>query len=265
MATGSLFTGIGGLDLGLERAGLGPTVWQAEIDPFCLAVLAKHWPNATRYADVRSVTRASTRVDFVCGGFPCQDVSVAGNRAGLGDHTRSGLWGEFARVIRETEPKGVIIENVPGLRTLGLRRVLSDLADLGFNAEWCDLSAWDLGAPHLRKRIFIVATHPLRIDVRQQPGWLERACRTEALQHRVIAPQSVVADPDALRRLEQARELANLRGWPEHCGWELGAFAAVDDGISRGLVSRCRKATGNAVVVACAEVVGRALVAAIEK
>jgi DNA (cytosine-5)-methyltransferase 1 len=256
---GSLFSGIGGFELGLERAGLGRVVWQAEIDPFCRAVLAKHWPDATRYSDVKGVGHGAAQVEVICGGFPCQDVSLAGKRGGLDGGTRSGLWGEYARVVEELHPKIVIIENVLGLRTLGLRRVLRDLADLGFDAEWCDLSAWDVGAPHLRRRLFIVATHPDRIDVREQPGWLERACRSQAALHRVIAPEGFAADPDPLRRLEQARELAVIRGWSEHCGWELRDLAPLDDGLSRGVVSRCRKALGNAVVVQCAEVVGRAV------
>jgi DNA (cytosine-5)-methyltransferase 1 len=257
---GSLFSGVGGLDLGLERAGLGSVAWQCEIDAYCRRVLAKHWPEARRYDDVRSVGACNaTRVDVLCGGFPCQDVSLAGLGAGLAGH-RSGLWFEYARIVGELEPSIVVIENVLGLRTRGLRRVLADLSELGFDAEWCDLWAWDVGAPHRRARIFIVATHPNRIHVSQQPGWLSRACRERAIQHRQPAPDSFSPDPDSLRRLEQAREFANIRGWSEQCGWDVGPLAGVDDGISRGMdIGARRKALGNAVVVQCAELVGRAI------
>lgn len=259
MRIGSLFSGIGALELGLERAGLGRTVWQVEREPFCLRVLAKHWPNVERFDDVRTFHSARASVDVICGGFPCTDVSLAGKRAGLaGQH--SGLWSEFRRIIDEAQPKIVIIENVLGLRTSGLPRVLADLADLGFDAEWSDLSASDVGAPHLRRRLFIVATHPNRIDVRSEPGWLGRACRKDASEHRYDAEIGAVADADGMRRLEQARSVAIKRGWARHCGWELGHAAGMDDGVSEGMdTGAARKALGNAVVVPCAEVIGRAV------
>mgnify|MGYP001236533317 CR=1 FL=1 len=169
MKIGSLFSGIGGLELGLERSRLGSVSWQCEIDPFCQRVLARHWPHARRFEDVRTVDATAPSVDVICGGFPCQDVSLAGKRGGL-DAPRSGLWHEFARIIGELEPKIVIIENVLGLRTSGLPRVLADLADLGFDAEWADLAASDIGAPHQRRRMFIVATHSERVNVRLEPG-----------------------------------------------------------------------------------------------
>ena len=103
MRIGSLFSGIGGLELGLERAGLGHTVYQVEADPFCRAILAAHWPEAQRFDDVRTVGAELPAVDLLCGGFPCQDVSSAGKRAGL-DGARSGLWHHFARIASETRP-----------------------------------------------------------------------------------------------------------------------------------------------------------------
>lgn len=184
MTIGSLFSGIGGLELGLERAGLGPVMWQAERDPYCLAVLRRHWPDARRFSDVREVGGEAARVDVVCGGFPCQPVSLAGRR--LAQLDERWLWPEFARVIRAVEPRVVVIENVPGLRTAGLRDVLADLADLGFDAEWSCVAAGEdprrthgwphAGAPHERRRIFLVATHPDRVEVRGQQGWFGRAC-----------------------------------------------------------------------------------------
>ena len=157
MTFGSLFSGIGGIDLGLERAGM-TCKWQVEIDPWCRKVLAKHWPNVRRYEDVSAVGGDTLEpVELIAGGFPCQDVSVAGQRAGIQDGNRSGLWSEFHRIIRELRPRYVFVENVPGLLTNGMGRVLGDLADIGYDAEWEVLSAADVGAPHLRKRVFIVA------------------------------------------------------------------------------------------------------------
>ena len=157
MTFGSLFSGIGGIDLGLERAGM-TCAWQVEIDPWCRQVLTKHWPNVRRYEDVSAVGGDTLEpVELIAGGFPCQDVSVAGQRAGIQAGTRSGLWSEFHRIIRELRPRYVLVENVPGLLARGMGRVLGDLSTIGYDAEWEMLSAADVGAPHLRKRVFIVA------------------------------------------------------------------------------------------------------------
>jgi DNA (cytosine-5)-methyltransferase 1 len=154
---GSLFSGIGGLDIGLERAGLGRTVWQVEADPYCRAVLAKHWPDAVRYDDVRTVGAHNlSPVDVICGGFPCQDLSYAGKGAGL-DGARSGLWFEYLRIVREVRPRVVIVENVAALRTRGLPVVLAGLEAAGYRAEWALAAARDVGAPHKRQRLFVVA------------------------------------------------------------------------------------------------------------
>jgi len=154
----SLFAGIGGLELGLERAGLGTTRWQVEIEPFNRKVLAAHWPDAQRFADVRDVSAEDfPGCDVICGGFPCQDISLAGKGEGI-DGQRSGLWREFARLIGEIRPRIVVVENVPDLAVRGLGRVLGDLCALGYDAEWEIVSAQDAGAPHLRKRLFILAT-----------------------------------------------------------------------------------------------------------
>jgi len=123
MRIGSLFSGIGGLERGLELAGLGHTVWQVELNEYCRAVLAKHWPNAERFEDVSSVGKPTLApVDLICGGFPCQDVSSAGKRAGLAG-ARSGLWFEYLRIVRELRPQWVVVENVAS----GARRAQSRL------------------------------------------------------------------------------------------------------------------------------------------
>ena len=156
MTHGSLFAGIGGFDLGFERAGI-ETVWQVEIEEFCLKVLERHFPNAKRFKDIREVGAHNLeKVDIISGGFPCTDISIAGKKAGI-TGKQSGLWSEMFRVIGELRPRFAVIENVPNLVKLGLDRVLIDLASIGYDAEWQIISARDLGAWHLRKRIWIVA------------------------------------------------------------------------------------------------------------
>ena len=153
---GSLFAGIGGFDLGFSRAGFD-VVWQVEIDAYAQKVLAKHFPEAKRYGDIRDCGRANlVPVDVICGGFPCQDISNAGLRAGM-DGERSGLWGEMHRIISELRPHYVLVENVAALLGRGIGRVLGDLAEIGYDAEWEVISAADLGAPHLRERVWIMA------------------------------------------------------------------------------------------------------------
>ena len=154
MTFGSLFSGIGGLDLALEAFG-HEVAWQAEIDPHARAVLAHHWPGVHCYKDVREIDGSAVRVDLVCGGFPCQPHSLAGKRRGTSD--ARWLWPEFCRIVREVRPSFVFVENVPGLRTSGLSVVLADLAALGFDAEWGCFSAAEVGAPHRRVRLHILA------------------------------------------------------------------------------------------------------------
>ena len=210
---GSLFSGIGGIDLGLERAGW-KCEWQVEIDGYCTRVLERHWPDVARFRDVRDchgtlavayaecepwttkrgqrtalaaedigrtddgrassgdVTRGQESalcsgqdsghlpyVDLICGGFPCQPVSHAGKRKG--DADERWLWPQFARIVREVRPRWALIENVPGLLSIDagrlFRGVLWDLAQAGYDAEWFTLSAADVGAPHLRERVWILA------------------------------------------------------------------------------------------------------------
>ncbi len=179
----SLFSGIGGFDLGLERAGM-QVVGQVEIDPYCRAVLARHWPDVARYDDVRDVGVGRAKhyvegqpddaevcesvpawrtgdVDLVCGGFPCQDLSVAGKRAGL-DGARSGLWFEFRRILSELRPRWALVENVPGLLSSNRGRdfavILDGLGECGFGGiAWAVLDSQHFGVAQRRRRVFIVA------------------------------------------------------------------------------------------------------------
>lgn len=155
MTVGSLFSGIGGLELGLEMCEAGPVIWQCDSDPYARAVLEHHWPTVHRYNDVREIDASAARVELICGGFPCQPHSHAGGRLGTND--ARWLWPEFARIIGILRPRFVFIENVRGLRTSGLRTVLADLARLGFDAEWQCFSAADVWAPHERERLFTLA------------------------------------------------------------------------------------------------------------
>jgi DNA (cytosine-5)-methyltransferase 1 len=160
MTFGSLFAGIGGLDLGLERAGM-ECIWQVEKDAYALKVLEKHWPNVKRYDDVMCFPQGDTEtVDLICGGFPCQGISEANHNAKGLDDERSGLWFEFARILGRLRPRYAILENVSALTFRGLGRVLSDLSAIGFDAEWQTLPAQAFGAPHERERVFIVAYAP---------------------------------------------------------------------------------------------------------
>src|SRR5262245_308192 len=166
-----LFSGIGGFSLALERCGMR-TVAFCECDPFCRAVLRKHWPGVPCYDDVRTVDAVrlaadGIRGDLICGGFPCQDISTAGKRVGI-DGARSGLWREFARIIGDVRPRYVLVENVAALLGRGISRVLGDLAALGYDAEWHCIPACAVGAPHRRDRVWILAY------ARRDFVWLEQ-------------------------------------------------------------------------------------------
>lgn len=156
MNFGSLFAGIGGFDLGLERAGM-TVVWQVEIDDFCTKVLEKHWPNVARFRDVRECGRHNLApIDLVCGGFPCQPVSHAGRRRGKEDDR--WLWPEMLRVVAELKPRWVVAENVPGIISMGLLDgVCADLEAEGYETGTLVFPACALGAPHIRQRVFLLA------------------------------------------------------------------------------------------------------------
>ena len=176
-----LFAGIGGFTLGLERAGF-ETVAFCEIEPYAQKVLRKNWPEIPIYDDVRDITAErlvsdGIKVDVITGGFPCQDISVAGNQAGIQDGTRSGLWSECARLIGELRPRYAIFENVTNLlngeRGTWFKRVLWDISALGYDAEWHCIPASELGAHHHRDRVWIIC-YPRKVlleNSRHGRGW----------------------------------------------------------------------------------------------
>ena len=165
---GSLFAGIGGFELGIERAISGSsTIWQVEQNEFCQRILKKHWPNAIIYNDVKHINKNNVEpVDILLGGFPCQDISVAGKGKGINEGKKSSLYFEMHRIISELRPRIVVMENVPAITNRGLSEVLGSLSEIGYDAEWTIISASQFGAPHLRKRWFCVAYPNMRSNIK---------------------------------------------------------------------------------------------------
>jgi len=267
---GSLFSGIGGLELGLERAGVGETVWQVERDEFCQKVLAKHWPNAVRYEDVTEVDWSSVEpVEVLCGGFPCQDISFAGRGAGL-EGGRSGLWWEYLRAIRSLRPRFVVVENVPALLHRGMGAVVGSLAACGYDAEWDCLPAASVGAPHRRDRLFILAYangdgHG-RVQPVSQRGRGGSAWSADDGENRAVGdPDRLVGAASSARegqgramdgpRTVQRAQRSDGDAWR---GWESEPdVGRVVDGVLTDLDLDRLRALGNAVVPQVAELVGR--------
>lgn len=255
---GSLFAGIGGFDLGFERAGI-KTIWQVEIDPYCRRVLAKHFPDAYRCTDIRDcsgISGGSTYVlegkwqrrtqylkpvDVLSGGFPCQDISNAGYKAGI-EGERSGLWIEMRRVIGEIRPRIVIVEDVAALLFRGMGTVLGGLAECGYDAEWDCFRASDFGAPHDRERVFIIAyPHGDRLEAHAHETILRHAVRVGAANG-------------------HARSMGCKNEWATPR--PLGARPmGVGNGVSAD-VDRLR-GLGNAIVPQIAEWIGRRIVEAV--
>jgi DNA (cytosine-5)-methyltransferase 1 len=250
-----LFSGIGGFSLGLERTGGFETVAFCEIEPFPRRVLAKHWPGVPCYEDVRTLTAdrlaadGITGIDVITGGFPCQDISVAGKRAGIADGTRSGLWSEIVRLACELRPQFLIVENVANLLRgpserpgAWFGRVLGDLAECGFDAEWRNIPAWLVGLPHQRERVWLVAYSQQKRRPRILPTF---ASEREAKEFGTNQAAVALA---ASRRLD-AVAAGRLDGESPFCNGPYGLSDLVG-----GLGS-----AGNAVVPAIPELIGRAI------
>lgn len=288
----SLFAGIGGFDLGFERAWM-KCVAQVEKDPFCLRVLAKHWPDVERFEDVREFGKHNApTADLVCGGFPCQPHSLAGKRKGAADDR--DLWPEYRGVIGELKPTWVVGENVPGIRTTILDQVLSDLEGMDYTTRTLVVPACAFDAPHRRERIFIIAysnrswkspsgedrgvggkresisedmadTERQRLEVgkrNQTPGW-SRIQSTRSSEQSLLEENMVNTRSNGValigQQSEGTGEHGNGRGVPPTDG---GKFWAVEppvgrvaDGVPRR-VDRLRS-LGNAVVPQVAEWIGR--------
>ena len=254
-------------------------LWQVEIDPYCCRVLARHWPDVPKYEDVRDVGAHNLEpVDLIAGGFPCQDISYAGKGAGLTGE-RSGLWFEFARIIRELGPRYVLVENVPALRSRGLGAVLGTLAACGYDAEWDCIPASALGAPHQRDRIWIIA-YP---DADQQgPQGRDGEVVSERLGERLVGPVGppvAYAECDrvshtgpatasgaagGVQKEEQERERLRLDPRERsHCSGRNWLTEPDVGRVANGVPSRVDRlrGLGNAVVPPVAEWIGRRILA----
>jgi DNA (cytosine-5)-methyltransferase 1 len=288
-----LFSGIGGFSLGLERAGMR-TVAFCEVDEHCQRVLARHWPNVPCYDDVRTLTAKrladdGIAIDVICGGFPCQDISVAGKGAGLSGE-RSGLWGEYARLIGELRPRFVIVENVAALRGRGLAEVLGTLATLGFDAEWHCIPASAVGAPHQRDRIWIIA-YP-NANGGQQSSGRSQSIRLGSEYERAGSATRIDSDTSARGRGSRrtrgfdpsiaGKQQSTFQGesahatrllwpsffreqsdralrsyWPQSWSDYLESIRSLDDGIPDEVGELA--GYGNAVVPVIPEIIGRAI------
>lgn len=292
LTVGSLFSGIGGLERGLERTGAFKTAWNCEIEAYPSAVLKKHWPDVPNLGDITKVDwNEVERTDVVCGGFPCQDISVAGKGKGILAGEKSRLWSEFARCLRALRPRYALVENVPMLANRGLWLVLADLAEIGYNAEWKIVSAAECGALHRRERLFIIAyangcgfsagnnnregRPVLPLEVGQASEACPKRDRRFARLDAGIAPDASNAKRDGIQDdsegqvqrfpefswCKDIRRIEDLRNRPD---LPEPLLRRTDDGVSKGLhryIWRERiKALGNAVVPACAEICGKRII-----
>jgi len=262
-----LFSGIGGFSLGLERAGM-KTVAFCEVDKHCQKVLNKHWPGIPIFDDVKKLKKKhiNQHIDVVCGGFPCQDISVAGQKKGIKNGNRSGLWKEFARIIKEVKPQYAIIENVANLRNLGLNQVIKDLWSIGFRCEWHIISARSVGAPHLRERVWIIA-YPKgdtgRLQQKSGKKLKETLFTGKPCENGETSDTDMPRFWKAFASEESQSEwwtktTASFRGW-----WKIeSGICRVDDGLPRGLDKNRKeriKQLGNSVVPQIPELIGMAI------
>ena len=238
-----LFSGLGGFSLGLERTGGFETVAFCEIDPFCRQVLAKHWPGVPIHDDIQTLSadwlaEMGAWPDVICGGPPCQDISVAGRGAGLAGE-RSGLWREYARLIGEIRPAFVIVENVADLLGRGQGDVLGNMASLGYSCKWHCIPASAIGAPHRRDRIWIVA-YPDQGGRRIQGHERGQDGGARAGQPGVGGQAVADARGPGLQGAEQAGwsvpliSAADIGRAASQCGWRRleSGMGGTDDGLS---------------------------------
>lgn len=283
-----LFSGIGGFSLGLERAKHdGPikgfeTAAFCEIEDFPRKVLAKHWPEVPRYGDVRTLTAEQLvrdgigQIDVITGGFPCQDISTAGKQAGIAEGTRSGLWSEIVRLVSELRPQFVIVENVANLLRgpserpgAWFGRVLGDLAECGYDAEWENIPASALGAPHRRERVWIVAYASIvQCDGSELYG---KHSKSQVSQSRKGSGKKNVANPECIGSSGSGQSFQPISEAPiinrkavnalSSCIGEIWraepALGRVANGVPRR-VDRL-KSLGNAVVPQIPELIGNAI------
>jgi DNA (cytosine-5)-methyltransferase 1 len=267
LTVGSLFSGIGGFDLGLERAGM-KVIWQSEIDTFASRVLKKHWPDVPNLGDITKVDWSKVeRPDVICGGYPCQPFSTAGKRGGANDPRH--LWPAMHNAIRVLRPRYALMENVRGHLSLGFNRVLGDLAEIGYDAEWQVIPAAAVGAPHKRDRVFIVA-YPNNAGMGTQRREVQRQ-KSSGQQKRQVVAQYVFG--------RRGAEMANADGRRQQkCDAQIGVVSILSKSrernnewwevepnvgrVANGVSDRVDrlKGLGNAIVPQVAEFVGALVV-----
>lgn len=246
---GSLFSGIGGFELGLERAiPQASTIWQVEQDTFCQSILRRHWPDATLHSDINQVgSHNLAEVDILCGGFPCQDISRAGKQEGINGE-KSGLWWQMHRLIGDLRPRVIVLENVAAIVSNGLSTVSESLAKLGYDLEWQIVSARQFGAPHIRKRWFGVAyTNSHRL-------WFKQHNQTQ--QQEKEAQFAINGQTESVG-LRGATNTNSQRSHSEnywHQDPPKPTLCELDDGVSNRMARL--KALGNAIVPQCSEYIG---------
>jgi len=277
-----LFSGIGGFSLGLERTGGFETVAFCEIEDFPRRVLAKHWPEVPCFRDVRELKGSDVgSIDVITGGFPCQDISLAGRQAGIADGTRSGLWSEIVRLAGELQPRFVIVENVANLlsgpserRGGWFGRILGDLAEIGYDTCWNSISASALGACHHRDRVWLVA-YPQQVGKGREAN-ARFATRLNQGLARMAKGWEAGVHPHDWQEREQGGFLRPIPrigelSWGQSCrsveelinvaSIHAPALCRADDGISNRVdrVGAC----GNAVIPQIPELIGRAILASL--
>jgi DNA (cytosine-5)-methyltransferase 1 len=263
---GSLFAGIGGIDLGFERCGM-ECKWQVEINDYAQKVLEKHWPAVHRERDIRECSaRNLQRVDIIAGGFPCQDISYAGLGAGL-DGERSGLFFEAVRLVRELQPRAVVLENVAALLTRGLDRVLGTLAEIGYDAEWHCIPAAYVGAPHIRDRVFVIGFQSRNADrIDDNPKQKRNQQNTKsggACGWCHQGESSALADTNIKDAQGQRQEPIGIKPQFRDASYESWWAVEPDVGrVAHGVPARVDRlrGLGNAVVPQVAEYVGRMVI-----
>ena len=272
---GSLFSGIGGFELGLERSIPGlKTIWQVENNKFCRKILKKHWPNSVLLDDVKTVGKHNLPVpDMLCAGWPCQDLSVAGYQGGI-YAKRSGLWWQMHRIISDLRPRVIVLENVAAIVSNGLSTVSESLAQLGYDLEWQIVSARQFGAPHIRKRWFGVAytnSHRLWLKQHNQAKQQEKEAQSAVNGQTESVGLCGATNTNSQRSQEQSNRLKPMeKGAQSKCGrsqagwlhsenyWHQDppkpTLCQLDDGVPNR-VARL-KALGNAIVPQCSEYIG---------
>jgi len=286
---GSLFSGIGGFEIGFEAAfgHHAKTVWQVEKEPFCQQILKQHFPESVIYDDVRTVGSHNLEpVDVVMGGFPCQSISLAGRMEGLQNEEKSGLWWEMFRIISELRPRIVLLENVANVLRVGGTDVIGSLAGIGYSCEWTVIRASDFGAPHRRARWFCVAypvgvrrekskNKPVRSKIRgkrlhNEPtsGYIRSVVSNPNMSRNQTKPR--IGEPMGQVGKTQIREYARNKSlsspkdnkgtsdWTR-CQVE-PMLLGMDDGVSNWMDRDTKRehnkrmqALGNAIVPQCAE------------